>query len=588
MRQLIAILGLFVFAVRTPAQTPAPYHLAGDRLATSILVKLREGSAAGLDSTGRLFSRSGTDLQQVAALFARAARTEPLVRRSWEQLETWHRHAEQVLPAGAVRPGHLGLWFRLEAEDATDGRVLLGELLGSADVEDAYLEPILTLAGGAAAACGEIPLPEDLPPPTPDFTAYQTYLADAPVGFGFAAVRSILGARGEPLRFYHLEEDWFIAHEDLESLDASSFMGPVSPQGTAGANHGTAVVGLVAAARNGFGLTGVADLARVRLASWGLNGGIANTIAMAIADGQPGDVIAIIAGYNLRLTKPNDYVPAEYFQANFDAILTASTQGLVLVEASLNGDNDLDDPRFARRFDLSFRDSGAILVGATEGGLTSRASFSNYGSRIDANGWGDQVATIGYGDLFYPNRDDLQAYTQHAAGTSAATTAVSGVLVSLEGAARRQLERALSPSEVRSLLRNHGTAVTGEIGLRPDLRAMLTALGLPDGLRVDRHEVALGSSFTLTMSAPAGGGFALSLALLSTDLDLGLGRHLHLEPTALIPLGSFALPTGSASYLLTAPIDPALRDLDLYFQGVIVDATASTIRLSSSLGVHLH
>jgi hypothetical protein len=569
------LLGLTIFAAALAPRvsTQDPFAVGGDRYPDRILVKLVEDSHTLRDGKVRLAARS--------KVFDRAVAVERAITQPLAVLDAWFARCNAALGVGDSRPGHLGLWFRLRARDLGHAETLLAELAADPLIATAYLEPIVHLAGKASNVVA------DIPPPTPDLTSFQTYRGAAPTGFGVDATHAMLGARGEDVRFYHLEEDWFVRHEDLQSITNASYVGAVTSQNSAGANHGTAVIGLVAATRNSYGMTGVADLATVQLVSWGLAGGVGNAVALAIAHGRAGDVMAMIGGYNLRLTKPEDYVPMEFFQLDFDAIRTATAMGFLVLEAAMNGDNDLDDPRFARRFDLSFRDSGAIMVAATDGPALTRASFSNFGSRIDTNGWGGEVATIGYGDLFFVNRDSLQAYSRGYAGTSAATACLSGVVTTLASTVARQRESILTPGELRGLLRSHGTPIPGDIGRRPDLLAMLGSLGLPDGLTIDRFEVDLGGMATITMRGPVGGGFALAMSAARGDVDLGLGRRLHLDPSAILAVLSRDLPAGSDIYPLVVPVEPSLSGLELYFQGVIVDPNGPTLRMSSSLGLHL-
>ena len=54
----------------------------------------------------------------------------------------------------------------------------------------------------------------------------------------------------------------------------------------------------------------------------------------------------------------------EYWQANFDAIKTATANGKIVVEAAGNGSMNLDNSIYKNLFNRSYRDSGAILVGA--------------------------------------------------------------------------------------------------------------------------------------------------------------------------------------------------------------------------------
>lgn len=554
-------------------------------------VKLVEGSGAILDPDRRLRSRAGVDLAEVAALFARADAVERAVDAPLEVLDRWHAEADARLPEGAVRPGHLGLWFRLRVGEPVRARELRAALRRSSLVEYADHEPIRVPCSPASSAAGEAPSSapvDDIPPFTPSFDSYQGYRGPAPDGMGFDRVRSVLGARGEEVSVFHVEADWVWDHEDL-GLTPTEFVGAMTTGTGNGSNHGTGVVGLLYARRNGYGMTGVVDATRLQLVPVDQHASLASASVQAIMRSAPGDVLTLIGGYNLQLTKPDDIVPYEYFQLNFDVILTASTQGMIVVESAGNGDNDLDDLRFQRRFDLSVRDSGAIFVGATDGAQALRAPFSNYGSRIDTNGWGYDVATLGYGTLFSPNGDRRQKYTEQYAGTSSASALLTGVVASLSSAARLQLGRVLSPMEIRQLLRAHGTAIpTGQIGTRPNLVAMFDALGLRQGLRVRSHETSLGGGLTIDVSGPSGAVAGISFAVGRTWIDLGLGRALHLDPISTANLGQVLLPGGQGSWSVVVPNDPGLADVDLYFQAAVFDPAAMLVQLTSSGQTWLH
>ena len=77
----------------------------------------------------------------------------------------------------------------------------------------------------------------------------------------------------------------------------------------------------------------------------------------------------------------------EYDQADFDAIRSVTARGIIVVEAAGNGSMNLDNPIYERRFSRAVQDSGAITVGASDGGGSLvTACFSNHGSRVDAHG----------------------------------------------------------------------------------------------------------------------------------------------------------------------------------------------------------
>ena len=118
---------------------------------------------------------------------------------------------------------------------------------------------------------------------------------------------------------------------------------------------------------------------------------VTNAILLSVADGSPGDVILIeqqlpVCG----LPGPNNNLgPTEWLQSVFDAIQMAVANRITVVETAGNGGVNLDQAACDRLFDRTFRDSGAILVGAggAPGGLDrQRLPDSCYGDRLDVQG----------------------------------------------------------------------------------------------------------------------------------------------------------------------------------------------------------
>jgi hypothetical protein len=174
-----------------------------------------------------------------------------------------------------------------------------------------------------------------------------------------------------------------------------------------------------------------------------------------------------------------------------------------VVEAAGNGAENLDDAIYNVRpagfpaswtnpFNRNNRDSGAIVVGAgappegthgrNHGPDRSRLSFSNYGSLIDAQGWGREVTSCGYGDLQGGSSEDLW-YTDQFSGTSSASPIVVGALGCVQGALKAIGRIPLSPARARELLRATGSPqqdapgrpATQRIGNRPNLRQLIPA-----------------------------------------------------------------------------------------------------------------
>jgi hypothetical protein len=577
----LALVALLPLPAQAPAaETPDPPATYADRL----LVKLAEGSGAELRD-GTLRSRTGINLRAVAQLFARAE-AEPLVTAlTWQQLDALHENACRQLPPGR-QPGHMGLWFRLRTSGPEAAAVLLADLLRAPLVTCAYVEPRLYPAtwcracrsptvSTSATAASAAAAPDDLPPTTPLWTSLQYAHDPTPLGHGVRLANGILGGRGRGVGFRMLEGSWVLDHVDVSKLTAANFIGPVPPVNLALANHGVAGSSVLMADRNGYGITGIVDEIDPRFLSTELNGGLENTMMVALASSQPGDVMMLVLMVLIPQLGPGTWLPAEFLQATFDATLTLSANERIFVVCAGNGIRSLDDPQLLRRFDRTFRDSGAIIVASSDAGALVRAPYSNWGSRIDANGWGNQVVSAGYGNLFYGNSDARQAYTDAYTGTSSSTPHITGVILSMQGAARRQLGRSLTLAEIQTALHTYGAPTPDAIGLRPDLPAIFRSFGIIDGLTIDAPEMFPGGAMAGALSAPDQRPAGLFLSAHDIDVDIGMNRNLHLDVNSLIGLGAYLTDVTPTPWSILLPNDPTLQGLQLYFQAVRIDATGA-------------
>ena len=110
-------------------------------------------------------------------------------------------------------------------------------------------------------------------------------------------------------------------------------------------------------------------------------------------------------------------------------------------------------------------------------------AFSNFGACIDAQGWGTEVTTCGYGDR-QGGLDENLWYTDVFGGTSSASPMIVGALACIQGALKAAGKPVLTPIAARDLLRNFGALqqdapgrpATERIGNRPDLFLMLSAV----------------------------------------------------------------------------------------------------------------
>jgi subtilisin family serine protease len=349
--------------------------------------------------------------------------------------------------------------------------VELARLAADPRVDEAFVAPTLSLP--TSIALDPSPSADSCPITTPSYQELQGYLGPAPEGIDAPALWR-QGARGGGVWFADIEGGWNARHEDLPGDRIAHVHGtPIDEPGWSA--HGTAVLGEVVGVDNGRGVTGIApNVERVFTSSIG-SSDAADAIDAAADHLRPGDVLLVeLQGYGPR----GRFVPVEYWDDIFEAIHVATERGVVVIEAAGNGGEDLAHRAYRGRF--TSRDSGAIMVGAggpAVAGYTDRArlDFSNYGARVDVQGWGRKVATLDYGDLQACAGIDRH-YTGEFSGTSSASPIVAGAALLVESNARPAV---IAPRELRALLRDTGTPQTGDtreqIGPRPDLARALTA-----------------------------------------------------------------------------------------------------------------
>ncbi len=446
------------------------------------VVRLCGGEEAEIEVIAhvKLRDRAGAAWSRVAGV----AGTERLFSRSSLALALERMAA--AVQSGRAMPD-LGRWRRVHLR-GTRGQVdrALAALERSPEVASAFVPPIAELATVARLPRGDDG--ESCPVETPRYDSRQGYLRPAPAGIDAAFAWGLPGGRGSAARFADVEGAWNREHEDLPGARIGE-VGGRHMRSRDWQAHGTAVLGEVAARDNQLGMTGIApDVARIVTASI-RDLSTAEAIDRAQAALEPGDVLLI----ELHAIGPRRrFLPVEFWDDVYDAVRIATGRGVVVVAAAGNGAEDLDHPRYRGKLDRAGRDSGAILVGAgapAETGFVdrSRLDFSNYGSRVDLQGWGLMVATLDYGDLQGCDAHGRK-YTALFGGTSSASPVVAGAALLVQSVYRTARGCALDPRALRTILAATGTPqrdgpagpASQHIGPRPDLaRALGEALSVP-------------------------------------------------------------------------------------------------------------
>jgi hypothetical protein len=397
----------------------------------------------------------------------------------------------------------LSVFYHVEAPDERLDE--LAESLRELEVvEDAYVKGP---SGEPVVATEEVevlndmmPATEEPPTTTPDFTSRQSYLGPSPAGIDAQYAWALGGGRGAGIKIIDCEWGWRFTHEDL----LQNQMGVVVGNSSSSDDHGTAVLGEISGDRNSLGILGICPEAIVGAARFG---NTAQTIRQAADKLRAGDIILLEihrAGPNATGAGQFGYIAIEWWPDDFSAIRYAVSKGIIVVEAAGNGSQNLDDAIYNARpagfpswwrnpFNPANPSSGAVLVGAgapppgthgrNHGPDRSRLGFSNYGARVDCQGWGREVTSTGYGDLQGGSNKD-EWYTDRFSGTSSASPIVVGALGCVQGVLRAQGGQLLTPARAISVLRSSGSPQqdapgrpkTQRIGNRPDLRQMIPAV----------------------------------------------------------------------------------------------------------------
>jgi len=383
-------------------------------------------------------------------------------------------------------------------------------------------------------------------PATDPRSGEQRYLNAAPVGIDARWAWTQANGAGEGVGFVDIERGWFLAvdaatamnqHEDLPAIGDRLRLSPNVPRDmdfnlcpSPSRHHGTAVVGVVAGTDNGVGIVGVApNVASVEVVSHlvgGVPGNVDNAIDRVLPFMAAGDIL-LIEWNDARPGIPN--LPAEVNDDTFKAIGRAIKKDVIVIEPAGNFNVNLDMiPDLNPGNATAFRDSGAIVVGACNmpdgqgngrtrwvgkaadfppssayppfitncnpSGLPPMFPGSNFGARVDCYAWGEGVVTAGYG--WAGGSTPTNSYTNRFGGTSAAAPIVAGAAVLLQGLHKYIKGRPLTPAEMRTVLRTHGTSqqpagATEKIGIMPDVRKAAEALfasspAAPSNLRLIR------------------------------------------------------------------------------------------------------
>ena len=465
-----------------------------------IEVKFLDDLSVGLTAEGKPFDRQGAALKSSRAenVIDKIAETGVRWRRSTGDMEV--KITEMVAVAEACHNreiANLNNYFILTVPDGVQAEDWLNELNALPEVEIAQ----------------PLPLPMKLPF-WANYVPRQGYLNAAPDGIDARYAWNHGGGDGMMVSVCDFEYSWNLTHYDFDT--AYTHYATIFPVGYTPSDpfsderHGTAVLGELISMRGYLGTTGGVYNTNIKVAPTYLDDGggggpawllgVAMNHAMGMGGVWRGDVMLIeqqMAGPNWTGSGDTGLVPIEWYEPWYNIVLTATGNGIHVVECAGNGFQNLDDAVYNTGhapFNPS-NHSGAVIVGAgaapaAYGGTDvdrSRLDFSNYGSRVDLQGWGEMVTTTGYGTFYNEHPDSNWDYTGSFSGTSSAGPIVASAVAAMESIYQWRdpigIATPFGVDTVRNLLKNTGTPqqsgtypASQNIGPRPNLKLALAAV----------------------------------------------------------------------------------------------------------------
>lgn len=472
------------------AQLPRPAE--GERY-PPMLVRFRKGGLQAL--LADLKPESGSSLAGRWPELADHLALQPLLDAQEQQdpqLAALRPYCQLEQPAGMSNARYREWLGTLSALEQVESLHLSSLQLADPNVFAAGAAAVLaTLLTGAAVAAGDRAY-EDAQP-TPDFESQQKYLDGAEANTKGLNVRKAWAknVKGQGVRIHFSDGGLFPDHEDLQG-DPKLKVIVATPNNNP--KHGTASAGVLVAAKNGFGVTGVSHASELFLYDNNAFNAYRDSLTLKamLRHVQPGDIVGVNR-QTANIEVLSTFLPSLHERQWWDAMQALSQRGAVVLNAACNGSNaTLSDKGTVQSYgvDLSHwpyfedhGDAGCIVVGASHSWDGKPHQYSNYKYPYRMlNAWGDSVTTLSYGDLQDKQGEDRD-YTASYSGTSSATPLVTGALALIQSYAIEQHHLYLDGNQMHLLVMasGHGDASLPHdpvlpMGKRPDVYAALVLL----------------------------------------------------------------------------------------------------------------
>ena len=471
---VLAIVTLSAFAAtgqglqrdRTPISSPP--LITYEDFDYLLVIKFRDDMKARALPGGALSSQTNKALSGVTAVADRYSLTfRSQISLPESELTALENRA--LARTGRNQPDLAGMMIvEMPDADTASLRQVAEEMRDLPEVEYVFMQPLA------------VPPPGDIAPVTPDLTSNQGYFGPDPgmdVDYAWSQ-----GADGSGIRLSDCEYGWNQDHEDLNDIDLHLEAGQ-TPHPDVFTNgwdsHGTAVIGETSGVVNAYGVSGMAPGSPIyTYPEYTVEDGgrRVTSVTNAIANSAAGDVV-LLEMQTTGVNGAGSYVPAEYNPSVWTVVKAGVDAGVIVVGAAGNGNQDLDHADYQDYMDRG--NSGSILVGAGSASTNhDKLGFSTYGSRVNIQGWGQSVFTLGYGDFAEYGGDKNQRYIAGFNGTSSASPFIASACVIVQSASVAATGSRMSPADVIDLLVSTGLpqGTGGNIGPFPNLRAAIDGI----------------------------------------------------------------------------------------------------------------
>ncbi|MCH2143062.1 MAG: S8 family serine peptidase [Phycisphaerales bacterium] len=485
----VVILGLVapfgwsgIVEARNPVQKMAVVAPVEDLSMVTASVKFHDGVRARIRA-GKLVSLAGRDVHDLAVVLQNYGATlEPVITSVSEA----DLNRLQVVGLQRTTKAQADLAGMFRVHVPAEHRLLVAQTLNASDlVEQAWLHVDMPPVR-FEAWCGDT----DYAPTTPDYRDLQGYRDNNDVsgGLGIIGARLVPGVidpdedgapgilGGNVTLGYIDPAGYDILHEDLCYVTPRTGIVPD--------DHGSAGLGIVLAKESAdpnhageYGMGGMAPEATGYF--WA--GQWANGLADAATNLPQGTIVYCTMGsvspwYGLSDLEDCAFQPCYPFCCssgensgccptvnmemttldNYLAAQAAVSAGVIVISSAGNNAFNYDGPEFEyhRSWISANGPTGQFMIGAgTPDDRHDRLDFSCFGSQVKLQGWGSEVATLGYGDLVpQAGIGREQFYTTEFGGTSSAAPIVAGAAAALQGLALEVTGAPLTGAEFYSLV----------------------------------------------------------------------------------------------------------------------------------------